>query len=486
MIQNQEKDLKSELSGGLILACAAALLYCLTLSRHHTADSLLYALAIEGGELQALVDPTHLFLHPLGLLWYRAWQAVGWTGRSLMPLQVFNALAGAICVGLLWAVARALSRSAIISTIIALGFAISGGLWLLSVEAEFVTFPLAMQLLTLWWILGAWQRYSGRTWYAITLGLLVTLAIFVYATSVFLILVVLAGFFTAELDSNTRRRQIFAFFLAISLAAIPVLLMIFAVWVKVDIIPLPQIHGQGSYGQLTWFNIPHGVYAFLRSLGLFPGLVMNDSTKELLLAADQKLRLSFFTYYGLVTLLVLLPLIYLLSHWRKVWANAKRTVLVLGAWSIPFVVFAFYWVPGDITFWMPLLAAWWLSVALCFSVSRSTALTAGALLVVLLLGFVNAEQTILPRTVLESNQAYKIAQYVADETEEQDTILITADDLTLLTVFYFSERHVIPVQEPIIARENLPSWIAKNLEDGGNYTGRLFMLETGRSLQELR
>ena len=65
------------------MALLALLLYSVTLSRHYTADSLLYALAIEGGDLGALIDPTHLLLHPLGLLWFRLWQAMGWGGRPL-------------------------------------------------------------------------------------------------------------------------------------------------------------------------------------------------------------------------------------------------------------------------------------------------------------------------------------------------------------------------------------------------------------------
>lgn len=40
-----------------------------------------------------------------------------------------------------------LSESQRMATIIALGFTVSGGIWLLSVEAEFVTIPLAFQLL---------------------------------------------------------------------------------------------------------------------------------------------------------------------------------------------------------------------------------------------------------------------------------------------------------------------------------------------------
>ncbi len=410
MSKTQGGRLRLELSGGLVLACLAALLYCLTLSRHYTADSLLYALTIERGELRSLIDPTHLFLHPLGLLWYRAWQVAGWTGRSMIPLQVFNALAGSICVGLLWSLSRTLSRSSLTAAVIAVGFAVSGGIWLLSVEAEFVTFPLAMQLLILWWTIGPLQKNGGKPWYAVSLGALVAIAICVYLTSTLLILVAVVGFLTADLTQNIKRRQIVTFLVSLSLLVLPIILITLLILSEAGQYQLFQLGGQGSYGQLSWLNIPHGIYAFLRSFGLYPGLVMNDSTKEMLAAAGSKKRLSFFAYYGLIAILMLLPLLCLLRHRLVVWASARRSLFVLGTWSITFAVFAFYWVPGDITFWAPLLAAWWLIVAICSSTFYSARWLSGVVLAVLLLGIMNATQVILPRTVLADNLAYSIAR----------------------------------------------------------------------------
>jgi len=110
----------------------------------------------------------------------------------------------------------------------------------------------------------------------------------------------------------------------------------------------------------------------------------------------------------------------------------------------------------------------------------------GALLAVLFLGIVNASQVILPRTVLESNQAYKIAQYVTNNTEDKDIILIVSDDITLLTIMYFSERQVVPVQTPIFAREDLPSWLADDIEISNINANRLLMLTADETLRVLR
>ena len=316
MKENQQARIRTAALGGVAAALIAALLYALTLSRHYTADSLLYALAIEGDNSRALIDPTHLLLHPLALLWFRVWQAVGWTGRSLVPLQILNAMAGALSVGLLWSLARALSRSSRAATIIALGFAFSGGLWLLSVEAEFVTVPLALQLLALWSILGIAPEYIDRSWYAVSLGLVVALAIFAYLTSVFLILVVLVGLLTANLNQRRRWRQIALFLATVLLILIPVFGFSLSAWSGGDLNRFKSLGGQGAYGLLNWLSIPHGLYAFLRSIGLFPGLVMNDSTQDMLAAAGNETRLIFFAYYGLVAFLGLLPVVCLILRRR--------------------------------------------------------------------------------------------------------------------------------------------------------------------------
>jgi hypothetical protein len=481
--QNQQKSIGTSVRGALILVVLAALLYGLTLSRHYTADSLLYALLIEGDDLQALIDPTHLLLHPLGFLWFRIWQALGWAGRSLMPLQLLNALAGSACVGLMWALAHTLSRSSRTATIIALGFALSGGLWLLSVEAEFVTIPLALQLLAFWLILVVFLDGAGRASHAILLGIVVAIAIFAYLTSVFLILVILLGFITAGLAAGIRRRQIALFLTSLLLLLIPTFLLALATWTRGDFSQLYQLGGHGSYGLWHWFNVPHGIYTFLRSIGLFPGLVMNDSTRDLLDAAGTEKRLIFFAYYALIATLALLPLLCLALHRRALWAGAKQSLLLLFAWTITFSAFAFYWVPGDVTFWVPVLAAWWLAIAICWSVGKAA--NWSALLAVLILGIVNGTQLILPRTILESNQPYMTAKRIAAETGAQDIILIEPDDITTLTVTYFTERRVLPVQSSASKISDLPAWIAAEAENAKSKGGRLLILDANGKLREI-
>jgi hypothetical protein len=176
-----------------LVGTVACLLYLATLSNFYTGDSIEYALAVESADPTLLLDPYHPLLHPVGLLFYRLWQLAGWTGRALLPLQVFNALAGGICAGLLAGIAGVLSRSAGIAAAAGLGFAVSGGVWMLSVEAEFVTLPLALMLAVLWAVLVVSPAGAARGRYPILLGIASAAAVAAYVNSALLVPVVLSS-----------------------------------------------------------------------------------------------------------------------------------------------------------------------------------------------------------------------------------------------------------------------------------------------------
>ena len=201
-----------------LIAIGALVVYLATLSRHYTGDSIEYALAIESSDPTYLLDPYHPLLHPMGLAFSRLWQLLGWTGQALLPLQVLNALGGAACVGLVLALARALTQSTQIAVLVAAGFAVSGGHWMLSVEAEFVTVPLAAMLLVLWGLLAASPSQAKQDRYPVLLGLGTVLAIFCYLTAAFLVPVVITGLALDDRLSPAQRRRHLAIYGATVLA----------------------------------------------------------------------------------------------------------------------------------------------------------------------------------------------------------------------------------------------------------------------------
>jgi len=69
--------------------------------QHANGDSIEYAWPSNRRTGELLLDPYHPLLHPGGLLFYRCGHLSQprWTGRALLPLQVFTALAGGLCAG---------------------------------------------------------------------------------------------------------------------------------------------------------------------------------------------------------------------------------------------------------------------------------------------------------------------------------------------------------------------------------------------------
>lgn len=425
------------------------LLYVATLSRYYTGDSIGYALAIEAGVPAYLLDPYHPLLHPLGWLFVQAWRLAGWTGRALLPLQVLNALGGALAAGLITSMARHLSRSIGMAIAIGIGFAVSGGIWLLSVEAEFVTIPLATTLLVLWGLLavspGQWQ-HAG---YPILLGLGTTLAILSYLTGAFLVPVVLAGLWLDDQLAGPRwRRHALRYVGTVAATTLPVLAVFLAVWSGGQGDRLRAALSGGSvYGEPTWFSLPHGVYAFLRGLILFPGLSLEGTTQDFLSQASLAGRVGFALTYLAVLAAALVPLV-VAWRWRaRLWPAQRRPLGILAVWTTLYAAFGFYWVPGDVSFWVQVLAAWWLLMALLAGARReeSRRWAFGLAAAVAIVAFANAAFEVLPRHDLVRNRTYALATQVVAETSPGDLVLVRSDDLVGLYLVYFGPRQVAVV-----------------------------------------
>jgi hypothetical protein len=422
------------------------LLYVATLSRHYTGDSIGYALTVEAGDPAYLLDPYHPLLHPLGWLFVRAWRLSGWTGRALLPLQVLNALGGALAAGLITSMARHLSRSMGVAIAVGIGFAVSGGVWLLSVEAEFVTIPLAATLLVLWGLLAVplvQRQYAG---YPVLLGLGTTLAILSYLSGAFLVPVVLAGFWLEDQPARSYwRHQARRYVLTAAAVTLPALAVFLAVWSggQWDRL-LAALSGGSAYGEPTWFSLPHGVYAFLRGLVLFPGLSLEGTTRDFLSQASLAGRVGFALTYLTVLAVAAVPLA-VAWRWRgRLWPARRRPLGILAVWTALYAVFGFYWVPGDVSFWVQVLAAWWLLVAVLVGARRgeSPRWAFGLAAAVAIVAFANAAFEVLPRHDLARNQVYALATQVVAETSPGDLVLARSDDLVGLYLVYFGPRQV--------------------------------------------
>lgn len=445
VVQTPSLSRPSWLAPAAVMA-AALLLYLATLSHHYTGDSIGYALTIEAGEPAYLLDPYHPLLHPLGWLFVQLWRLAGWTGRALLPLQVLNALGGALSAGLMASMAWQLSRSAGTAVAMGMGFAVSGGIWMLSVDAEFVTIPLAATLLVLWGLLAVPARRRQWAGYAVLLGLGTTLAILTYLTGAFLVPVVLAGLWLDEWPGTSDwRRQAIRYGVTVAATALPALAIFLIAWTEGDWGRLvAALSGGSAYGEPTWFSLPHGVYAFLRGLLLYPGLSLAGTTRDFLGQAGSASRVVFAFTYLAALVVAAVPLL-MAWRWRgRLWPAQRRPLGILAVWTGLYAAFSFYWVPGDVSFWVQVLAAWWLLVALVAGARRSASWgwVLGLATAVTLVAVANAGFEVLPRHDRARNQVYGVAERVMVETQPGDLMLVRSGDLLGLYLAYFGPRQV--------------------------------------------
>jgi len=228
------------------------------------------------------------------------------------------------------------------------------------------------------------------------------------------------------------------------LLLVPAYLAVLADWSGGNWQQVPAYFFGRSYGRFTSFDVLHGAYAFLRSLALYPNLSLAGTTRAFLAQASLSGRFLFAGYYGLILLVVLAPVGLAWRHRPGLWPAERRPLLVLGTWTLLFTAFGFYWVPGDQSFWLPVLAAWWLLVSLVLAAAQVNRLRLAAVLaVVAVLAAGNALFEIIPRHDIRRNAAYQLAQQVIANTSPGDILLVRADDVTGLYLTYWGNRQVI-------------------------------------------
>ena len=436
----------------------ALVLYLLTLSRHYTGGSIEFAIEIESGEWIIMLQRHKMLVHPMGWVFLQMWRLAGWSDKAIFPLQVFNALAGAVTVAIMFHLGERIARSAKIALLITFGFAVSCAVWLYSTEAEFVTPPLAEMLIVLAWLVTASPNSFGKWRDAAKLGLGAGIAILTFLTNIIIVPMVLINFWLTENQPLfSRLIQMVRFLIVLALVVVPPYLFVMYLDGVRDLQSLVHWRlygGQGAgnlYGTVGWQNLAYGGYAFLRTFASFPGLGLNDRTTQFWADGTTIARVTFGIYYLIAFTFVAIPFVVAFVKRHPLLQAHRRILGVLVTWTILQAGFSFYWVPKDLKFWFPILVPWWLLVGMLlatpcpptprvpafFSRLRFDAFVLGLALALLC---INAMGLVLPHRVLETNRAYGIALNVRDQSRPQD-LLITTDDNRYIP--YFTDRETI-------------------------------------------
>jgi hypothetical protein len=410
----------------LLVGTAAAALYLSTLSRWYSADGLYTAIALEAGDWPRLFDPYHLLLHPLAWVYWRGWQLLGWQGPAIVPVQTLDAFGAALAVGCIVRLAGRVTRRPLLAALVGAGCAVSGGVWMYATEAELATVPLGVNLFILDRALGPAHR-DGSSDNGLSSGVLTGLAIALYLTSAALIPAALVALWRGEASAWRRAAARFAAGVLLALAPVALLLLLLAATMPAWSPVPPPSATLDSYLAFSPLDVLHGAYAFLRALVLYPTIGINDRTSAMLAAATPAERTLFGLWYAVVAVLAVAPPVNLMVR-RAValatTAGAGRVLGVVALWAVPCSLFAIWWVPGELEFWLPAVALWWLSAAaaLARDAPRRAVAVAGA--VAALLAVANATAVILPHRDAARNRPYQIAMQAVARAPASDLLMV--------------------------------------------------------------
>src|SRR5215212_11423499 len=123
----------------MVLFLLSLAIYLTTLTQVHTFDALSYVTSVERKPWTDVFHPHHLAYGPLGVLALHAGRALGYTGGAALPMQMVNALAGALGVALFYTIARRLTRRADVAMAVALLLGGGYAYWYYAVEIEVYT-----------------------------------------------------------------------------------------------------------------------------------------------------------------------------------------------------------------------------------------------------------------------------------------------------------------------------------------------------------
>ncbi|MDP8923039.1 MAG: glycosyltransferase family 39 protein [Chloroflexota bacterium] len=485
----------------LSIATVTFLAYLITLTRTPTGDSLGFALAVERAGWTELLLPHRLLIQPFGWAFAQGWLALGWQGGALVPLQVFSALGGAVAAALVYAITRHLTGSTGAALLAAVGFAASAGTWSFGTDAEPVLQPLALTLAPVWGLLAAGPAPSRRQ--VVLLGLTTALAILTYLSSVILIPALAVGLL-AERQSGTerwRRLGLFGGVVGGVVAPIYLLAMVTTFGVR-DLQAAQRWHFYGglngsapTWGQVQWANVPYGAYGFLRSLVWYPPLRPDESSAVYLASASWAERAAFAGYVGGGLLVAAAPLVALavLLARRRV-AVARRDGVMLAAWGALNAAFAGWWVPSDLQFWAPGLAAWWLLVGIVLAAkpagegwrwARRISPWPAAIGGVILLAPVNGLGFIAPGLDAENDRRYVVAAALRAVSAPDDLVVTNSLNAFNLYLAYFAPRPLVDVNAALISAPNrdagqVLAGIAREL-DAARAAGRRVFVVRGRT-----
>jgi hypothetical protein len=351
-------------------------LYLGTLTQVHTFDALSYVTSVERKPWTEVFHPHHLAYGPLGVLALNAGRALGYSGGAALPMQIVNALAGALGVALFYTIVRRVTGRADLALIC--GLLLGGGYayWYYAVEIEVYTVATLFLILCLdsmtW---PAWWR-SRRS--LLALGLAQAGAVLFHQTNVLLCVPVAVLFGAGFLDEGRRAKgerpkttdqrprtkdEVQArnwehWSLVVGRWSIYAVALALAVGLPYLVV------GLGISGFRSWAAFDAWLTEYART-GWWGGPITAQKWASLATGLADTLAQPGGALLGLLLLGLLL------AHLRALLGGPRPLVAGLLAWLLAYGTFFLWWEPDNIEFWIASLPPALLLLALALRGERA-------------------------------------------------------------------------------------------------------------------
>ena len=449
---------------------------------HHTEaeDSLRYLYEIRSGAVNAISNPYHLAYGWYGWVGYHLALALGYGGGPLLPVQILDAVTGALGIGLLWALLRTVSLRRTAAAVGCGLLAFSYGFWWYSVEVEVY---ILSAVLLIGCLFLAYRAVIHPTWRRFALlGAAHGLAMLAHNTNALFGIVVLAalvlGGRTMPFGRVLRCAAAYAVAgILVVVSAYTVVVTSIALRTRSAIFDWLTGYAQsGQWGQWDQSSIPKAMVGAGRALvgGHFAfalGPVRDIAIKSF---ANKSLREEVFLVRGYSTVLALLLLVLVavvavglmlpVLHWLRhptLVGRGRVLALLSLSWLVPYSLFFVWWEPQNIEFWISPGIPLAILFALIFGSRRArsrhretgyVAVLVSALLLLNLLGSVWPQHG-------EDDDYWRVRAAWYERNATSADLIVAYDYQETYYLRYFTSAEVIDVKPHLLFR-GVPATIA--------------------------
>jgi hypothetical protein len=391
-------------------------MYLATLTQVHTFDALSYILSVERKPWRELFHPHHLAYGPLGALALTIGKALGYAGGAAVPMQVVNAVAGALGVACFFRVVEHTTQRIDLGLAMALLLACSYAYWYYAIEVEVYTVAALLLIACLAMLTNSATPSVARM---LLLGLAQAGAVLFHQTNILLCIPIAIWWLLHWRAEPKRIGQLIV--CGIAYASSLVLVVVAAyLWVGFGV---SRFSGMDAF--LAWMT------EYART-GWWGGPITLEKWRKLGEGLSETFALGWGGH-------VVVALVVVGAIGYQLLAISYRLSAMLLTWLFSYGAFFFWWEPDNIEFWIASLPPALLLLALALRKLRPWGVASFALIALTIgLGITNFN-AIEQRGDANTDLQRTIARTLAANSTPAD-LLIVPDGLQELYLPYYQQH----------------------------------------------